>query len=272
VAYNAGSVSGWEQRQASHYDQIAADYEVHYSDEWSQRYRRRFFNERLVEGVPLEGARVLDAMCGSGQLAEFLASRGALVTGLDVSQEVVDRFRKRLPGSEGVARSITDSGFPDGHFDAVMVVGGLHHVHPDVDRAVAEVHRILRPGGHFCFAEPHVGSLADLGRRLWYRFDPLFEDNEAGIDVECMRREHAGRFEFLRTRYGGGPAYLLVFNSMVFRVPVGLKRVFSPPLLWLEGAIERVQTRRTSCMVLCQWRKPPAEAIPGDAGAAISTG
>lgn len=248
-------MSEWERRQAAHYDQIAADYERHYSDRWSQRYRRRFINERLVRGVPLEGARVLDAMCGSGQLAEFLASRGARVTGLDVSQEVIDRFTGHLPGSEGVARSIFDSGFPDGHFDAVMVVGGLHHVHPEVDRAVAEIHRIIRPGGHFCFAEPHAGSLADLARQLWYRFDPLFEENEAGIDLPHLERGHAGRFEFVHTKHTGGPAYLLVYNSMVFRVPAGVKRVISPPLLALERLVETVQTRRTACMVVCQWRR-----------------
>jgi|ERR1041385_5599926 SAM-dependent methyltransferase len=249
------NVSEWEERQAAHYDQIGAEYEVHYSDEWSQRYRRRFINERLVQGIELHGARVLDAMCGAGQLAEFLASRGARVTGLDVSQDVVDRFKRKLPGSDGVARSIFASGFPDGHFDAVMVVGGLHHVHPEVDRAMDEIHRVIRPGGHLCFAEPHVGSLADLARQLWYRFDPLFEANEAGIDVPHLRRVNADRFEFVRTTYTGGPAYLLVYNSMVFRIPPRLKRVFSPPLLWLEGLVERVQGRRTSCMVVCQWRK-----------------
>jgi len=251
-------VTEWEARQAAHYDEIAAAYERHYSDAWSQRYRRTFINGRMCEGVELGGARVLDAMCGSGQLADYLVSRGALVTGLDVSQEVIDRFRRGHPGSEGVARSIFSSGFEDEHFDAVMVVGGLHHVHPEVDRAVTEIHRILRPGGHLCFAEPHVGSLPDLARRMWYRFDPLFEANEAGIDLAHLERVHASRFDFVHTTYTGGPAYLFVYNSMVFRVPLMLKRVYSPLLLLLERPIQRLQGRRTSCMVVCQWRKKPS--------------
>jgi SAM-dependent methyltransferase len=248
-------VSEWEERQAAHYDAIAADYEVHYSDQWSQRYRKTFINERMTRGIELDGARVLDAMCGSGQCADYLLTKGARVTGLDVSREVIDRFLREHPDCEAVARSIFSSGFDDEHFDVVTVVGGLHHVHPDVDRAVTEIHRILRPGGYLCFAEPHVGSLPDLARRLWYRFDPLFEANEAGIDLPALQRANASRFEFVRTTYTGGLAYLLVYNSMVFRVPLGLKRLYSPLLLFLEGPAQRLQGRRTSCMVVCQWRK-----------------
>jgi SAM-dependent methyltransferase len=253
--YNAASMGAtdWEQRQADHYDAIAAAYEVHYSDEWSLRYRRTFINERMTRGIDLAGARVLDAMCGSGQLATYLEAAGAVVTGLDVSQEVIERFRTEHPQCEGVARSIFDSGFEDGHFDAVMVVGGLHHVHPETDRAIDEMYRVLKPGGHLCFAEPHVGSLPDLARRLWYRFDPLFEANEAGIDLEHLTRMHGHQFEFSAPTYTGGPAYLLVYNSMVFRVPRAVKRLYSPLLLLLERPIQRLQGRRTSCMVVCQW-------------------
>jgi SAM-dependent methyltransferase len=219
----------------------------------------------MTRGIILEGARVLDAMCGSGQLASYLEARGAQVTGLDVSREVIARFRAEHPRCRGVARSILDSGFEDGQFDAVMVVGGLHHVHPETDGAVEEIHRILRPGGHLCFAEPHVGSVPDLARRLWYRIDPLFEDNEAGIDLEHLMRAHDDRFYFDRPTHTGGPAYLLVYNSMAFRVPRALKRLYSPLLLLVEGQIQRLQSRRTSCMVVCQWRKKPA---PGRAAQA----
>src|SRR6266581_1635280 len=64
----------------------------------------------------------------------------------------------------------------DGFFDAVFITGGLHHVHPNVAGAMAEIHRILKPGGWLCFYEPHTGSMADLVRRLWYRVDHLFEE------------------------------------------------------------------------------------------------
>jgi SAM-dependent methyltransferase len=243
--------------QRAHYDRISAEYELHYSDEWSQRYRRRFINEPLTRGLDLRDCDVLDAMCGSGQMAAFLLDAGARVTGLDVSAEVMAQFADKLPKATPVRGSILNSGFADAFFDHVFVVGGLHHVHPNVDEAIDEIHRILRPGGAFCFAEPHAGSLPDLGRRFWYRYDRLFEANEAGIDLEQLKATNASRFEFELTTYTGALGYLLVYNSFIFRVPLQLKRRYSPPILRLEALVEPLQGRLTSCMVLSRWWKRP---------------
>ena len=68
-----------EQLQQDHYDQIADEYEAHYSDACSLEYRRKFIYEPMFEGIDLSGMKVLDAMCGSGQTTEYLLSRGALV-------------------------------------------------------------------------------------------------------------------------------------------------------------------------------------------------
>jgi SAM-dependent methyltransferase len=154
-----------------------------------------------------------------------------------------------------VRGSILDSGFEDESFDAVFITGGLHHVHPNVPEAVAEIHRILKPGGWLCFYEPHAGSFADAARRFWYRHDDLFEENEAAVDFEDLMRRNADRFDFVTTRYSGGPGYLLVFNSMVFRVPLSWKRLYTRPVLWFEQNLERVQGKRTSCFAMVQWRK-----------------
>ncbi len=244
-----------EARQRAHYDRIVEAYDAHYSDEWSLLYRRRFLYEPLLAGVELRGRKVLDAMCGSGQTAEYLLSQGAHTWGLDISPHVIEEFRTKLPGAIGVQGSILNTGFEDESFDAVFITGGLHHVHPRVPEAVTEIHRILKPGGWLCFFEPHTGSFADAARRFWYRHDRLFEENEAAIDLEDVMHGNAARFDFVTTRYSGGPAYLLVFNSMVFRVPLSWKARYARPLLWLERKLERVQGKRTSCFAMAQWRK-----------------
>jgi SAM-dependent methyltransferase len=246
-----------EDLQRAHYDRIAAGYEAHYSDGDSLLYRQRFINEPLTEGLSLTGKQVLDAMCGSGQMAAYLLGQQAQVTGLDISPEVTQQLETKLPNVRAVCRSILDSGFPDATFDAVFAVGGLHHLHPNLAPAMAEICRILKPGGHLCFAEPHARSVPDALRRVWYRFDPLFESNEAAVDVEALMDAYQDRFEFLRTRYTGGLAYLLVYNSMVFRASHRLKRLYTPALLRLEALTQRVQGRRLSCLVLAQWRKRP---------------
>lgn len=244
-----------ERQQQEHYDHIAADYEAHYSDEWSIEYRRRFIYEPMFEGLNLSGMKVLDAMCGSGQTTSYLLGRGANVTGLDISNEVVETFRACWTEADIVKRSLLDSGLPDNAFDCIVVVGGLHHIHPRVKQAIVEIHRILKPGGYFCFFEPHSGSLPDIIRRVWYRFDRFFEDNEASIDVTRLEKDFGDRFELKKAEYCGNIAFLLVLNSLIFRIPVSSKKYFSPALMKVEALISKLQTKLTSCFVVTQWQK-----------------
>jgi SAM-dependent methyltransferase len=244
-----------EALQKAHYDGLAAAYAAHYDDDFSRAYRRRFLYPPLFAGVGLAGTTVLEAMCGSGQTTEFLRAGGARVTGLDISEAEIAAFRTRWPDCRGVRASILDSGLPSASFDHVVVIGGLHHVQPDVGAAVREIHRVLRAGGFFCFAEPHAGSVPDLARRYWYRRDSLFTRNEAAIDLDSLKREFASGFRFDGETYLGNVAYLLVFNSMVFRIPVRLKPFYSRPLLACEAAIGRLQSRRLSCVVAARWVK-----------------
>lgn len=247
--------SAEEQSQADHYDEIIVDYEAHYGDPCSLEYRRRFLYEPMFKGIDLRGRSVLEAMCGSGPTARYLLEKGAIVTGLDISPGAIAMFRGKWPDCDAYCRSIMDSGFPDATFDCVAVVGALHHLHPQLNDAVREIHRILKPGGYLCFMEPHVGSFYDWGRRIWYRFDKYFADNEASIDVNALKREFDREFDFARTFYGGNLAFLLVYNSLIFRIPVKLKPYYSPCLMWIESVFGLIQWKFNSCFVLAQWRK-----------------
>jgi SAM-dependent methyltransferase len=244
-----------ERIQKLHYDKIAVEYEAHYGDPCSQRYRDRFFHRPMFKGMNLSGMKVIEAMCGSGHTTQYLISQGAQVTGLDISDETIKSFNNRWPETQAVCASILDSGLTSESYDAVVIVCGLHHLHPNVNTSIDEIHRILRPGGYLCFTEPHKGSFPDLIRRRWYKHDPLFADNEEAIDLSAMKRRFASRFVFNRERYLGNAAYLLVLNSMIFRVPLKLKPFYTPPLLLLESLINPFQGRLFSCFVACQWRK-----------------
>jgi SAM-dependent methyltransferase len=244
-----------EEAQRAQYNAQIDTYDAHYDDPWSRRFREAFVHAPMLAGLELRGRRVLDAMSGSGLSIPALLERGARVTGLDVSDAAIAAMRRRWPQIDAVCASITRSGLPGASFDAAVVVGGLHHLHPEVDAAVAEIHRLLVPGGTFAFMEPHTGSLPDAARRLWYRYDRLFVDNEAAIDLAALRQRFADRFTVVSERYGGGPAFLLVFNSMVFRIPLAAKPWYSPALLRLEAWLTPRMSARTACFVVCQWRK-----------------
>jgi SAM-dependent methyltransferase len=260
--FQAPAVSTWpaelcvsERQQQEHYNNIAAEYEEHYSDEYSVEYRRRFIYEPMFAGLDLTGKNVLDAMCGSGQTTEYLLERGAMVTGLDISNEVIETFKARWTNATALRRSLLDSGLPDNSFDVVAIVGGLHHIHPNVNRAVQEIHRVLKPGGHLCFMEPHSGSLPDLVRRVWYKFDRFFSDNEEAVDISALQRDFQTHFTLRQARYLGNLAFLLVLNSLIFRIPAGAKKHYSPLLMKVESVVNKLQGKLTSCFAVTQWQK-----------------
>jgi ubiquinone/menaquinone biosynthesis C-methylase UbiE len=237
------------------YDRIAADHEAHNDDEASQRFRDAFIYPHLLGRIDFTGTRVLEAMCGSGQVTRQLLARGAQVVGLDVSQSQVQLFKGKFPRCAAVCASVTDLSFDSNSFDHVVVMGGLHHAHPRLEETLSEIHRVLKPGGYLCFSEPHLGSLPDLVRKVWYRVDPLFLSNEASLDFVRLKKRFSTSFTFGRDHYLGNIGYLLIFNSLVFRVPLWLKKAYAPTMMKVERVLGAFQGRRLSCFCVSQWQK-----------------
>jgi len=244
-----------EEQQRLITNRIFSEYDLHYGDVSSGEYRRRFIYEPLFEKIPLEGKRVLDAMCGGGYTTGYLLSKGAVVDGLDISDTAVKTYADRWKESRVLCSSILDIPAPDGEYDCVAIVGGLHHAHPDTLRAIDEIYRILKPGGYFCFYEPHNRSVFDKVRRIWYKRDRFFAENEAAIDLEALKAGNAHRFEFIREEYGGSLAYLFVLNSAILRVPGRLKPFYSPLFMGIESLVAPFVPRSLSLTVLSQWKK-----------------
>jgi SAM-dependent methyltransferase len=195
-------------------------------------------------------------LSGSGHATEYLLrDRKALVTALDISEEAIASFKIRWPASRAICAPITASGLPDESFDCIVVVMGLHHLQPHLSDSLREIHRLLRQGGVFCFAEPHQESAFSRLRAIWYRHDSLFADNEESLEIESLKREYESLFDFRMEKYVGGVAYLLVLNSMIFRVPLWLKRIYSPALMRLEKMLSRFCSQSLSLAVVCQWQK-----------------
>jgi SAM-dependent methyltransferase len=97
------------------------------------------------------GERVLDVACGTGNAALLAAAAGADVTGLDAASRLIDVARARAASGAGAAATFVVGDalalpFDDGAFDVVLSVFGIIFA-PDAERALAEVVRVLRPGG-----------------------------------------------------------------------------------------------------------------------------
>lgn len=125
---------------------------------WIQRAYEAPTLERL--GGKTSGARVLEIGCGRGVGTEIIFERfgAAEVHAFDLDPDMVERARTRLARFARAGRLKLEVGdataidAPDSAFDAVFDFGILHHV-PDWRGAVAEVARVLRPGGVFFFEE-----------------------------------------------------------------------------------------------------------------------
>ncbi|NLG17885.1 MAG: class I SAM-dependent methyltransferase [Fibrobacter sp.] len=244
-----------EKRQKVLFDNFAVKYSDHFNDKYSRIYRKKFIDDLMFKGIDLKGKLVLDAMCGAGTAASYLQRNGAFVVGQDLSFAMLHTCHNQNPDSWVIQSSVLGSGFKDKLFDVVIIQGGLHHIHPFTGEVTDEVYRILKPGGYFCFSEPYKGSLPDLVRRFWYKKDPFFEKNESAVDLDYLMKRNAGRFDFLDCSYMGGLAYLLVYNSMIFRIPLSVKKFYSPALIALDTLMMNLQGRVVSFFAVCRWRK-----------------
>jgi demethylmenaquinone methyltransferase/2-methoxy-6-polyprenyl-1,4-benzoquinol methylase len=99
------------------------------------------------------GNHVLDAACGTGDLAVADHRAGAAsVTGLDFSPRMLARARRKAPGLEWVEGDLLALPFPDNSFDAATVGFGVRNV-ADLELALRELGRVLRPGGRLAVLE-----------------------------------------------------------------------------------------------------------------------
>lgn len=94
------------------------------------------------------GMRVLDLCCGQGNVSEALVAGGCDVVGIDFSSAMIALAESRVPDATFIEADAQDLPFEDREFDAVVCNFGIPHV-PDQPRALAQVRRVLRPGGRF---------------------------------------------------------------------------------------------------------------------------
>ena len=101
---------------------------------------------------PQPGERILDIAAGTGTSSAAFGSTGATVVALDFSPGMVAEGRRRHPQLEFVVGDAENLPFGDDEFDAVTISFGLRNVqHPD--RALAEMYRVLKPGGRVVICE-----------------------------------------------------------------------------------------------------------------------
>ncbi len=159
---------------------LMADSAIH--EDWVSTYRtaeaQAFYEMAFDEiarrlGAPPD-ATVLDAGCGSCAKSILLAKRGFRVVGTDYAQSALDLAAQTLK-TNGLSdritlrrEDLTTLSFPDGQFKYIVCWGVLMHV-PEVQRALAELARVLAPGGVLVISEGNMYSAQSIALRTLKR-------------------------------------------------------------------------------------------------------
>jgi malonyl-CoA O-methyltransferase len=160
------------------FDRSAAD-EEHFPSTIDPRiYHVKLIREHLGD---LRGKRVLDAGCGKGRFARVFLEQEptAEIWGMDISEEML---RHVPPGIHTRQGSLTELPFEDAWFDAVYATESLEHA-VEIDKAVAELCRVVKPGGRI--------AIIDKNAEQWGRLDtPEWEKWFTRKELERMLRRH----------------------------------------------------------------------------------
>jgi len=210
-----------------------------------------YYDEKYAEQAPLarhkdfSGCKLLEVGCGWGRDLIQYARGGAQVTGVDLTEAGASLARKylahrKLPGEVKVA-SAEDLPFDDNSFDVVVSIGVLMCT-PNIDKAIGEIYRVLKPGGTSVQMLYHTWSwynalvkLSGTGYETQGTDAPLIATHSVS-DIHRLYR----RFSSIKIRKAGYPARTLkrhgthawLYNSMFVPAYNALPRAITRPFAW----------------------------------------
>ena len=155
-------MTGWGESIVPSYDAIAEEYAQQYFDELDGKPFDREWLDRFAAAVEGRG-RVCDLGCGPGQIARYLAGRGVDAFGIDASASMVATARRLNPSIEFSQGSFFHLALADGALAGIAAFYSLIHcARGDLGRALAELARVLEPGGRLLMTV-HAGT-GEVGR------------------------------------------------------------------------------------------------------------
>lgn len=242
------------------FDGRAERYDQAYDARGSDGYALRSRMEAVLRLVGPGRGEVLDIGMGPGRLLVELERRGWDVSGVDASAEMVTLARQKLPGAAAriVQGPMESLPVADASFDAVVATGVLEYA--DVESAVRETARVLRPGGVAVVSYPNPGAYYVVWKtHVWYRAlraarrllgrpQPRVSQGAQLVTIPRLRALMAeAGLHAVATEY---TSYLVIPSPADFLLPQTTERLGR----WLERNAAR-RAGRLSCQLAFRFEK-----------------
>lgn len=212
--------------------------EAYFAEIENRRYRYHYHLVDLFKSLQGSTGRLLEVGCGIGVDSMQLAKCGFDVTAVDLTENALTIAKEfashrdvtvnfQLGNAEGLQ-------FPDNSFDVVYSFGVLHHT-PDIEHAVSEVHRVLKPGGSalvMLYAKWSLVNLVHRVFRLPYE-SPRDRKDHCPVVYTFSKREVRKLFrQFKSVSVQADYPFTFGFGPLGTRTPLALRRLLGRLFGW----------------------------------------
>lgn len=243
--------------QKTHFEKLHDQYNAHYFDKTSMEFRDNFIYKQLFKNLDLNNKLIADLACGNGDNSKALLEKfpNADVIGFDISSKACEAYRKNL-NKDAYQVDLTLGNNLDIQVDVAMIIGGIHHCASDLAGTFKTINHLLKPGGLLLMYEPNKLCFLEIFRKIWYKVDDFFQaDSEAALNHDEILKIAGPNFSLLGCVYMGGPAYFLIYNSLILRVPLWLKPKIAKPLFLMESMYNLLPGKILFPYFIARWKK-----------------
>lgn len=229
----------WESHvNNEYYTDEARATDAYFREIEERRYATHYHLRELFDRLAGSRGRLLEVGCGIGVDSIQLAKCGFDVTAVDLTESALTVAKEfathrgvdvqfQLGNAEGLD-------FPDATFDAVYSFGVLHHT-PDIQRAVAEVRRVLKPGGTAYVMLYHRDSLVNLVHRVFrLPYESPRDRNDHCPVVYTFSRRGVRRLfgEFAKVSVHTDYPFTYGFGPLTTKTPLAVRRALGRAIGW----------------------------------------